>query len=124
VKAITLSVPKPFDDGPLYDDLGDLIHGSWPSGLPHAGITTFRKIGIPSGGREMCTFIVHDDDWPIDDLPNGWGAIESYIWTDDGYIPEIETDTAEYMKHKSTPADGEPINSDPIHGFDGWKKKA
>ena len=127
MRFITLSVPPPFADGPQYDEDGNLIPGSWPSGLPHEGIQAWVKVGIPADGRELIDCLV-PDDWPIGDIPAGWLNDGNMQWDfirrdeydEQGNLVNAAIDTrtptnyAEYNKHLEDPTTAR------VHVILGW----
>jgi len=126
MKVISLSVPRPFRLGPQFTEEGELVKGSWPSGLPYMGIRGWNNVGIPSkqGGLILCEFIA-DDDWPMDDLPGGWRAVDAARWdqqskhqfNEDGImtasamIIDVPTDKDRYNSHQPDNEDG----TDPVY---------
>ena len=129
MKYVTVSrVPGPFAEGPQFDEEGELIPGSFPSGLPHEGMKGWTKLAEAQGNKWMVEFVA-EDNWPVDGLPGGWKAVASYIW--DGvaqqehdengdpigtpYNVEVATDEAEYQGY--FPEDTEYKRH---HSYLGW----
>ena len=135
MRHVTCSIPGPFSDGPLYNDEGELIPGSWPVGLPHLGLQGWRKLGIPSGGRELCDFVC-DDDWPLEDIPNGWLSDGDMKWDgvtqdefdDEGALVssgiEVLTPTlySEYNAHLKDENDDPRTEESRVHVILGWPR--
>ena len=139
MKTVTLRVPQPFNEGPQYDEEGELIPTSWPSGLPHEDIHVWRILGEANGGLDLCELLC-DDDWPVGDIPGGWRATSSHAWDGvrqdaydeegnfvrSGLITEGATDKDDYTLHIPPPVDengdptGEPATYHRIHKYQGW----
>ena len=128
MKFVSLSVPPPFSTGPQYDEDGNLIPGSWPTGLPHEGIEGWTILGAPKGGRDLIDMVV-PDDWPLQDIPTGWLANGAHRWdmlTQDEYSEagelvqpglktDMPTDYTEYNSHFEDHTD-----ESRVHVIAGW----
>ena len=127
---MTLTLPKPFRDGPQFDENGDLVGGSWPAGFTTQGILGWIPIGTEVAGRVMVDAVIdgeHIDDW-VDNIPAGWTKASHHSWNKRSYDlgTLTPTDQDEYKKHKPPEVDenGDPL-TDPvtysrIHKILGW----
>ena len=127
-KFLTMSVPRNFSEGPLYDEDGDLTPSSWPPGQRHSDIKGWVVISELKGALVLCDFTANDD-YPISTTPGNWKAVASYIWDGEAqqeydesgdpigtpYNVEVATDEAEYQGY--FPDDTEYKRH---HSYLGW----
>jgi len=79
----TLIIPRKFAEGPKFDEDGELIKNSWPSGqpLPKHNFKLWDKLGVEKGARYAVDVAVVDEDegW-IDSIAGGWQGNSRHHW--------------------------------------------